>query len=160
MIDPRHVGRSYGPFRYAVGQEEIRDFAVVLAGGVPGRAFASEPPEMPHPYYVNEAVAGASPHRGIVAPPTFCVRFAIEPFARALCDRELGLDLARIVHGEQALELLEVVRPGDVLETRGEITSVREKSGMDFITVRTTSVNQLGRVAVVGTWTAIVLPGG
>ncbi|HUK65605.1 MAG TPA: MaoC family dehydratase N-terminal domain-containing protein [Anaeromyxobacteraceae bacterium] len=150
MIEARHLGRSYGPFRYAVGEEEIHDFAAVLAGRAPGRAFFHEPGP-------GEAGPGA-PSRPLATPPTYCVRFAIEPFARACRDPELGLDLARLLHGEQILELLEEVAPGDVFTTRGELTRVWEKAGMDFFTVRTTSVNQHGRLAVVGTFTAVVLP--
>lgn len=158
MIDPRHVGRRYGPFRYVVGLEEIRDFAVTLAGGVPGRVFAGAPPEAPHPWYVDEEAARTSPHGGIVAPITFCVRFAMQPFALACSDPALGIDLVKVLHGEQAFEYGDVVRPGDVIETVGEIVDVRQKSGMDFLTVKTKSTNQRGRIAVVGTWKAVVLP--
>ena len=158
MIDRRHLGRRYGPYRYVVGLEEIRDFAVVLAGGVPGRVFAGAPPEAPHPWCVDEGAASASPHGGIVAPPTFCVRFAMQPFALACADPALGIDLVKVLHGEQVFELGDVVRPGDVLETIGEIVDVRQKAGMDFLTVKTTSTNQRGRIAVVGTWKAVVLP--
>jgi acyl dehydratase len=158
VIDRKHLGRRYGPFRYVVGLEEIRDFAVVLAGGAPGRVFAEDPPEPPHPWHVDEAAARASPHASIIAPPTFVVRFAMTPFARACADPALGIDLVKVLHGEQAFELGDVVRPGDVIETVGEIADLREKNGMDFMTVRSTSVNQRGKVVVVGAWKAVVLP--
>jgi hypothetical protein len=35
-IDPRHVGRRYGPFRTTVCAEQIRAFAIAVAGGTPG----------------------------------------------------------------------------------------------------------------------------
>jgi acyl dehydratase len=156
VIDPAHVGRRYGPYRYTVGLEDIRDFAITLAGGTPGRVFAGLPPQPPHPWYVDEDAARASPHGGIIAPPTFCVRFAMQPFARACADPALGIDLVKLLHGEQAFELAEPVRPGDVIETVGEIVEVRQKGGMDFLTVKTTSTNQHGRVVVVGRWRAVV----
>ena len=116
MIDPRHVGRRYGPFRYVVGLEEIRDFAVTLAGGVPGRVFAGAPPEAPHPWYVDEEAARASRHGGVVAPPTFCVRFAMQPFALACSDPALGIELVKVLHGEQAFVsasfAVRIVSPG------------------------------------------------
>ena len=147
MIDPALVGRAYGPYRYLVGAEEMRDFAAVLAGGAPGRAFAREAP-----------AALTVPAEDLVPPPTYCVRFAIEPFARACRDEALGLDLSRLLHGEQSLELLEAIRPGDAIATRGEVVGVWQKAGMEFFTVKTTSVNQRGELVVLGLWTAVVLP--
>ena len=158
MIDGRHLGRRYGPYRYTVGLEEIRDFAVTIAGGVPGRVFARPPPEAVHPWFVDEDAASASPHGGIIAPPTFCVRFAVQPFTVACTDPALGIDLVKLLHGEQVFEYGDPVRPGDVLETTGEIVDIRQKAGMDFLTVKTTTHNQHGRMVVVGTWKAVVRP--
>jgi acyl dehydratase len=158
VIDASHLGRRYGPYRYTVGLEEIRDFAVTLAGGVPGRVFTRSPPEPPHPWFVDEDAAAASPHGGVIAPPTFCVRFAMQPFALACADPALGIDLVKLLHGEQVFEYGDVVRPGDLLETTGEIVDIRQKAGMDFLTVKTTTRNQRGRTVVVGTWKAVVRP--
>ena len=158
MIDPKHVGRRYGPYRYVVGHEEIRDFAVTVAGGVPGRVFAGAPPEAPHPFFVDEAAARASRHGALIAPPTFCVRFAMQPFAQVCADPVLGIDLVKVLHGEQTFHFGEVVHPGDVLETVGEIIDIHQKAGMDFLTVQTTTSNQHGRLVVAGTWTAVVRP--
>ena len=33
-IDQKHIGRKYGPFKYEVGLEKMRDFAITVAGGV------------------------------------------------------------------------------------------------------------------------------
>ena len=158
MIDPRHVGRRYGPYRYVVGLEEIRDFAVTVAGGVPGRVFAVAPSEAPHPFFVDEPAARGSRHGTLIAPPTFCVRFAIQPFTQACADPVLGIDLLKVLHGEQTFRYGEVIHPGDVLETTGEITDLRQKAGMDFLTVKTTTTNQHGRLVVEGTWVAVVRP--
>lgn len=154
-IDRKHLGRRYGPFVFTVGLEHVKDFAAATGGGVPGRVFAS-PPDRAHPFTWDEAAAKAGPHGGIVAPPTFAAVFAMEPFARASSDPELALNVLRLVHGEQELELLEPVRPGDVLTTTGEITRIQERGTLDFLEVTTTTTNQHGRVAVRGVWTAII----
>jgi acyl dehydratase len=154
-IDRKHLGRRYGPYRFPVGLQHVRDFAAAVGGGVPGHAFAA-PPERVHPWSWDEEAAKASPHGGLVAPPTFATVFAIEPFARACSDPELRVNVLRLVHGEQEFEFLEPVRPGDVLETTGEITRIQERGRMDFLEVTTTTVNQHGRVVVRGVWTAIV----
>ncbi len=154
-IDRRHLGRRYGPYVFTVGLEHVVAFAAATGGGVPGRVF-SAPPAQAHPLTWDEGAARAGPHGGVVAPPGFAATFAIEPFARASSDPELALDLLRLVHGEQELELLELVRPGDVLTTSGEITRLRERASLELLEVTTTTTNQHGRLVVRGVWTAIV----
>ncbi len=68
----------------------------------------------------------------------------------------LGLDLIRLLHGEQELEWLEPLRPGDRLVTTGEITRIDERGNLDVVEVTTVTVNQHGRTAVRGVWTAVV----
>lgn len=154
-IDRRHLGRRYGPYRFQVSVEQIRDFVAATGGGVPGHAFPS-PPDRYHPWTWDEAAAKASPHGGLIAPPTFATSFAIEPFARACSDPELEVNVLRLVHGEQEFEQLEPIRPGDVLDTIGEITRIQDRGNLDFLEVTTTTTNQHGRVAVKGVWTAII----
>jgi acyl dehydratase len=156
-IDPRHVGRKYGPFRYLASLEKIRDFALAVSEGVPGRIFwrrggAAEA----HPWSVDEAAGTASPWGSVIAPPTFCVNFAMEPFVLACSDPALGLDLVRLLHAEQEFTFHEPVRPGDELTTTGEIAEVYAKGALDFMVVRTVTRNQHGRPVVEGRWTAVV----
>lgn len=154
-IDQKHLGRRYGPFVFTVGLEHVKDFAAATGGGVPGRIFPS-PLDGAHPFTWDESAARAGPHGGIIAPPTFAATFAMEPFARASADPELALNVLRLVHGEQDLELLEPIRPGDVLTTAGEITRIHERGDLDFLEVTSTTTNQHGRVVVRGAWTAII----
>ncbi len=154
-IDGKHLGRTYGPYVFHVGLQHVKDFAAATGGGVPGNVF-SAPPERAHPLTWDERAASAGPHGGIVAPPAFATTFAMEPFAKACADPELRVNVLRLVHGEQDLEFLEPVRPGDALTTRGEITRIQERGNLDFLEVTTTTTNQHGRVVVRGVWTAII----
>jgi acyl dehydratase len=154
-IDPRHVGRRYGPFRITVCAERIRDFAVAISGGTPG-FFGGGPGEGAHPWTVDEDAAARSPHGALVAPPTFGVTFAMHPFALACGDPEIGLDLLRLLHAEQEFEYGAVVRPGDVLTTTGEVVEVRSRGSLDFMVVRSETTNQGGEQVLVGRWTAVV----
>jgi acyl dehydratase len=154
-IDPRHLGRRYGPYRFEVGLERIRDFVAAVGGGVPGRVFSAPPPDS-HPFTWDEEAAGASRNGGLIAPPAFATAFAIQPFAVACSDPELGVNVLRLVHGEQEFEFLDLIRPGDVIETVGEITRIQERGNLDFLEVTTASTNQHGRLVVRGVWTAIV----
>jgi len=154
-IDPRHVGRRYGPFKTTVCAERIRDFATAVAGGTPGY-FGAGSGDGAHPWTVDEEAARRSPHGSLVAPPTFGVTFAMQPFALACTDPELGIDLVRLLHAEQAFEYGAVVRPGDVLTTTGEVVEVRSRGPLDFLIVRTETHNQGGERVLVGHWTAVV----
>ena len=154
-IDKQHLGRRYGPYTFTAGLQQIKDFAAATGGGVPGRVFGVPPGEA-HPWTWDEAAAAASPHGGIVAPPGFATAFAIEPFSAACSDPVLAVNVLRLVHGEQEMEWLGVVRPGDVLTTTGEITRIQERANLDFLEVTTTSVNQRGETVVKAVWTAII----
>jgi acyl dehydratase len=154
-IDKQHLGRRYGPFTFVVGAEHIKDFAAATGGGVPGRVFGATPGEA-HPFTYDEAAAAASPHGTLVAPPGFAATFAIQPFSTACSDPALGVNVLRLLHGGQELELFGPIRPGDVLTTTGEITRLQERANLDFLEVTTTTVNQRGEVAAKGVWTAII----
>jgi acyl dehydratase len=154
-VDRAHLGRRYGPYTFEVGREHVRSFVAAVGGGVPGHMLSS-PPDRAHPLTWDEAAAAAGPHRGIVAPPGFATTFAMEPFARAISDDALALDVLRLVHGEQELEFLEPIRPGDVLSTTGEITRLDTRASLEIVEVTTTSVNQHGRTVVRGIWTAAI----
>jgi acyl dehydratase len=153
-IDPRHVGRRYGPFRSTACGERIQAFAVAVAGGVPG--YFGDAAASPHPFSADEDAARRSRHGALVAPPTFGVTFAMRPFALACCDPELGLDLLRLLHAEQEFEHGVPVQPGDELVTRGEIVDVHAKGTLDFMTVRTETLNQRGERVLVARWTAVI----
>jgi acyl dehydratase len=155
-IDRTHLGRRYGPYLFTVGIEHVKDFAAATGGGVPGHLFSSALPHQAHPLSWDEGMARAGPHGGIVAAPTFAATFAMEPFAKACADPELRVNVLRLVHGEQELELFEPIRPGDVLTTAGEITRLQDRAGLDFLEVTSTTTNQHARVVVRGVWTAII----
>lgn len=156
-LDPNAKGRSYGPYRYEVGYEKIREFALAVGGGVPSASFSAAPPPADiQPLYIDRDLARSTPHGDVVAPPTFAVNFNIRPFAAACTDPRNSVNMLMLVHGEQEFEFLEPVKPGDVLESNGTITAAFEKSGMDFLTVVCESRNQHGQIAVRGTYTAVI----
>ena len=156
-INPAFKGKQYGPFVYEVGLEKIREFAVAISPLPLSYATAVEiGPEMLRPVYHDLVAGKASRHGSVVAPPTFCVNFAMQPFLKCVLDPDLGIDLSMLLHGEQEFEFREVVRPGDIVTTTGTIADIYEKAGKDFVVVKTESKDQRARVLVVATWTAIV----
>src|SRR5262249_59491948 len=105
----------------------------------------------------HDAAAGTrSPWGSMIAFPPFAVLFSIAPAQAALLDPALGVDVFRALHGEQEFEFLEVVRPGDVLETTGTLVEVGTRGRHQLLRIHTESVNQLRQLAVRGLFTAIV----
>jgi len=63
----------------------------------------------------------------VIAPPTFAVNFAMRPFAMASADPAVGIDLVRLVHGEQEFEYFAPIVAGDVLTAQERIAGITEK---------------------------------
>jgi acyl dehydratase len=155
-VDPSNVGREYGPFRYTLGVEKMREFAFAVAGGVPSSSFGAGAPAGLNPLFYDEEAARQGPYGAVVAFPTFAANFAMKPFTEAVTDPRLGIDLVKLVHGEQEFEFFDVMREGDVMTTRGQLTRIFEKANMDFVVMQTESKNQHGQTVVKGTWTAVI----
>jgi acyl dehydratase len=153
-VDRAHLGRRYGPYLFTVGVESLREIAAAIGGGVPGRVHAA-PPVDAHPWTWDQEAAAASPYGALIASPGYATLFAIQPFSFACKDPELGLDLLRLLHNGQELELFGPIRAGDVLRTIGEITRLQERSRLDFIEVTTETVNQRGELVVRATWSGV-----
>jgi 3-hydroxybutyryl-CoA dehydratase len=149
------LGRSWGPFRYAVGAEKMREYAVAISGGVPSYASTGLPEDL-HPVLHDEAAAARSPWGSLIAFPTFAVLFSIAPAQAALLDPAMEVDVFRTLHGEQEFEFREPLRPGEVLSTTGTLESYARRGSNTLFAIRTDSVNQRGRLAVRGRFTAFV----
>lgn len=94
---------------------------------------------------------------GTFVPPTFVTapEFAAG-LTQVVADGELGLDLARVVHGEQGYDWSRPVRIGETLTVRSTIESIRAKGGMELLTLRTEMRGADGELVVVGRSTLIV----
>lgn len=148
--------RRYGPIPYEAGLEKIRDFALAVSGGVPTRLPARPADPPPHPWHVDEAAGRASPWGAVIAPPTFAAVFAMPAFVAALVDPASGIELSRVLHGEQELRLGAPVRAGDRLRTVGWVAEDAPRGKLRSVAVETRSENQRGELVAEGRWTAIV----
>src|SRR5579864_191128 len=123
-INPELVGRTYPASTYEVTAEAIRAYA----------AATNED---------NPAFAGDEP----VAPPAFAVVPSSGVLAAVLFDPELGVNLARLVHGEEDHVLHAPIRPGDTLTIAGSLESSEVKESGETFTVYTSLTNQDGVLA-------------
>lgn len=91
------------------------------------------------PIYFNEEAARAAGHPDLPVPPTYFFSISINPRAKRgdLFDTEhgLGVDMARILHGEQAFTYHRLVHAGERLTLRQTISDIYAKKGgaLEFI---------------------------
>lgn len=132
-VDPSVVGRSYSPSAvYEVGREKIREFAEAIGD--------------PDPVYRDPAVARLLGHPDVIAPPTFPAVLAI-PAGTALIG-ELGIEVSRVVHGDQSFAYQRPVRAGDRLRSTITVERIRSVADSEVITMRTDLATEDGEPVV------------
>ena len=94
--------------------------------------------------------AHAVDHRGPGVPPTILTVPEIQAGLRnVLADPELGVDLARVLHGEQSYEWSRPLALGETLVAEATIESIRGRGALQFLSLRTDVRDEGGdRVAV------------
>lgn len=135
MVDEKLVGRTYGPLEHQVDREEVQAFL--------------DATDDENPIYED----GLDP-----VPPMFAVVYARDIIAEAFFDEDLGLDLPRLVHGEQDFTFHEPVHVGDTVTSEGRIADWRESGDNEIITVETTSTVE-GETRTTGRWTFVIRGG-
>jgi acyl dehydratase len=108
-------GKEYPPFTVTVERGKIKEFA---------RAIGDL-----SPFYLDDAVGRASEWGDIVAPPTFAITFRDDNADTGTVLKDLGVDISRILHGEQEFESYKPIRPGETYLCRSRITDIYEKTG-------------------------------
>jgi hypothetical protein len=114
------VGKTYPTVRVAIDEERVRRFT------------------------------HAVDHRGPGVPPTILTVPEIQAGLRnVVSDPEVGVDLARVLHGEQTYEWSRPVVAGETLVAEASIESIRGRGAMQFLTLRTDIRDERGdRVAI------------
>ena len=124
-MDESIVGREFPPVGpYLVSAEKVREFA---------RAIGWE---------------YADPDRAV--PPTFAIVLSGAAMTEFL--DETGLELSRMIHGEQRFSYERPLVPGDEITSTLKVTSLRQMGGNDIIGTVTTFTDASG--TVVGTASA------
>ena len=141
-IDTRFIGRSYPAKTYEVGKEKIKEYARAIKN--------------PDPHYMDDDFARKSKYGAIIAPPTFAVVYGAPLIEPVFTDKELNLNMAMLVHGEQELQFFDVVRAGDSITTAAKIVNIENKEKLDVISVQLDSKNQHGRDVSRGIYTFVV----
>lgn len=143
MIDRSYVGHKRDPLTVAVEPFQLRLFAKA-AGEI-------------NPIYLEEEAAKAAGYRNILAPPTFANALSLskpEPFEGFA---EMGIELAKVLHGEQKFQYFAPICAGDSITLQDEITDIYDKKdgAMEFMVTETSVTNQNGEL--VGMMTSVLI---
>lgn len=132
-IDPKFKSKELPTVTYDIGRAKIHEFAKAIKAD-------------PNKY--ND-----------IAPPTFPVVYASSLLEAVLYDKEMNLNLQKLVHGEQIFNYLKAVRPGDTITSTGQIVDIFSKGPHDFISYQVDSSNQNGEKVCEQKWILIVRGG-
>lgn len=136
MIDKSYIGTRFPPHTVEIEKGQLRFFAKAVGES--------------NPVYTDEAAAAAAGYRSLPAPPTFGLSMSLavpDPFEKYI---EMGIDLAKVLHGEQQFEYLGPICAGDTITLQGTIKDIYDKKrgALEFIIEEVTMTNQDG--ALVG----------
>lgn len=141
-IDTKFIGQEYKPVTYTAGQEKIKEYALAV-GDL-------------NLLYIDPEYAKKSKYGCIIAPPMFVVVFAKEAMDNLFLDKELNLNMSRLVHGEQEFNFHKIVKSNDTIKTTSKIKNIYNKGNNDFIELETKSYNQNNELVTEALWTFVV----
>ena len=132
MIDKKHIGRTFPASQAEVEKGRLRFFAKAIGET--------------SPVYTDEAAARAAGYTSLPVPPTFLFSLEMEqpdPFAWIA---EVGMDLTRILHGEQSFSYHQPVCAGDTLTFASRIEDIYDKKNgaLSFVVRAIKVTNQHG----------------
>jgi acyl dehydratase len=104
------------------------------------------------PVYFDEQAARAAGHSDIPVPPTYFFSMSLNPRPRRgdIFDKEegLGVDMSRVLHGEQGFTYHRTVHAGDRLTLTQTTTDIFAKKGgaLEFVVQDTRFENEAGEL--------------
>ncbi len=131
MVDRKIIGMKFPPHSAVAEAGQLRFFAKAIGET--------------NPVYRDEAAARDAGHPGLPVPPTFL--FSLELLRPESNWRdEAGMQLARILHGEQSFTYHRTAYAGDTLHFDAHIADVYDKKNgaLSFVVVDTRVTNQRG----------------
>lgn len=148
MADKSKVGMVFPPYTFEVEKGKIAEFAMAVSQ----KESASQVKQI----YADSGVAKAAGYKDIVPPSTFQTCFllwgggGLMPMLQAV-----GINLVRLLHGEEEYEYLLPIHPGDVMTGVMKVVEMfdKEKKGkpgkfMEFTILEAEIRNQRGELAM------------
>ncbi len=121
VIDRTHIGKRWPSFDVEVEKGRLRLFAKAIGET--------------RPIYHDESAARAAGYRGLLAPPTFAFCLGADDPREMEYLRELVIPVARMLHGEQRITLVEPICAGDRVRVTRRVRDIYEKKGgaLEFV---------------------------
>jgi acyl dehydratase len=134
MFDTSKIGQSFAPFTYQVQRNKIHELNVAIGDENPI-------------YHSREAAEEAGFPDVPLSPtsPTLFSNWATRKTGPSMAD--IGIDVRRILHGEEEFEYIAPIYPGDMLTGTTTLVDGKTRQGsdnhaMDILTTETRYVNQ------------------
>jgi acyl dehydratase len=148
MADKTKLGKEFPTYTFEVEKGKIAEFAMAIS--------QKEDKKQVNPVYVDREAAKKSGYHDIIAPPTFHACFPLWAAGGLLpLIQELGIDLIRLLHGEEEYHYFGSIYPGDIMTGKSKVVEMyqkekKDKPGkfMDFTVVETEIRNQRGELII------------
>jgi acyl dehydratase len=148
MADKSKLGMEFPSYTFEVEKGKIAEFAMAIS--------QKEDKNQVNPLYADREAAKQSGYQDIIAPPTFQTCFPLWAGGGLLpLIQALGIDLIRLLHGEEEYEYFGAIHPGDLMTGKSKVVEMYEKEKKDkpgkfmFFTVIETEIrNQRGELVI------------
>jgi acyl dehydratase len=97
---------------------------------------------------------------GIVAPPMYAVVMIWSSIMAVVGDPDLKVDVVRLLHGEQDMEFLQPIRPGDKITAIAKVASIETKASGETLVIEIAAKNQAGEKVNRTLFNAFIRGGG
>lgn len=144
MIDKSHIGYKPEPVTVDIEKGRLKFFA---------RATGQE-----DPIYLDEDAAKAAGYSALPAPPTFLFSIDLEQDNPMGFLDMLGVNVARILHGEQEFTYHKPICAGDTITLSSRIEDIYDKRNgvLEFVVQKFSAINQHGNHVAGMTRTIVV----
>jgi acyl dehydratase len=131
MIDKKFIGKTLPAFHALAEAGQLRFFAKATGET--------------NPVYFDDSAARDAGHPALPLPPTFLFSLEFQQPDTSWRD-ELGIDVSRILHGEQAFTYHRLAYAGDVLRFETRIADIYDKKNgaLEFVVRETRVTNHQG----------------
>lgn len=148
MADKSKLGMEFPPYVIEVEKAKIAEFAMAVS--------QKNVKEQINPIYTDSAAAKKAGYPGITVPPTFPTSFMFWTGGGLMgIVNSLGINLGRLLHGEEEYEYLGEVCAGDVITGKMKVVKMfdkekKDKPGkfMEFTLLETEIRNQRGELVI------------
>ncbi|HLX37400.1 MAG TPA: MaoC/PaaZ C-terminal domain-containing protein [Candidatus Binataceae bacterium] len=108
----------------------------------------------------NRAFFDGARAGGIVAPPMYAVVALWPSILAVVGDPDLKVDVVRLLHGEQDMEFIRPIRPGDRITATARVASIETKATGETLIIEIDAINQNGEKVNRTLFNAFIRGGG